>query len=158
MDIDYSAYGHCQNDCSIYGFLEYGMGTVLPYLCDDVAPDQIGAYIEENHICIAEEQRAKRGERAVSIEVNSEFIVDWLGCGCPKVDVETGEMIHDYFSANDFTAYFWLAVSLCVTVASAFLTKLLPKNKVWLKILYVVLMLVASLFISYQFIQVMMWN
>ena len=90
--------------------------------------------------------------------VNSEFIVDWLGCGCPKVDVETGEMIHDYFSANDFTAYFWLAVSLCVTVASAFLTKLLPKNKVWLKILYVVLMLVASLFISYQFIQVMMWN
>ena len=90
--------------------------------------------------------------------VNSEFIVDWLGCGCPKVDVETGEMIHDYFSANDFTAYFWLAVSLCVTVASAFLTKLLPKNKAWFKILYVVLMLVASLFISYQFIQVMMWN
>ena len=89
---------------------------------------------------------------------NSGFIVDWLGCGCPKVDVETGEMIHDYFSANDFTACFWLAVSLCVTVVSAFLTKLLPKNKVWLKILYVVLMLVASLFISYQFIQVMMWN
>ena len=27
--------------------------------------------------------------------VNSEFIVDWLGCGCPKVDVETGEMITD---------------------------------------------------------------
>ena len=90
--------------------------------------------------------------------VNSEFIVDWLGCGCPKVNAETGEMIHDYFSANDFTACFWLAVSLCVTVVSAFLTKLLPKNKVWLKILYVVLMLVASLFISYQFIQVMMWN
>ena len=90
--------------------------------------------------------------------VNSEIIVDWLGCGCPKVDVETGEMIHDYFSANDFTAYFWLAVSLCATVVSAFLTKLLPKNKVWMKILYIVLMLVASLFISYQFIQVMMWN
>ena len=90
--------------------------------------------------------------------VNNEIIVDWLGCGCPKVDAETGEMIHDYFSANDFTACFWLAVSLCVTVASAFLTKLLPKNKVWMKILYIVLMLVASLFISYQFIQVMMWN
>ena len=90
--------------------------------------------------------------------VNNEIIVDWLGCGCPKVDAETGEMIHDYFSANDFTACFWLAVSLCVTVASAFLTKLLPKNKVWLKILYVILMLAASLFISYQFIQVMMWN
>ena len=90
--------------------------------------------------------------------VNSEIIVDWLGCGCPKVDSETGEMIHDYFNANDFTAYFWLIVSLCVTVASAFLTKLLPKNKVWLKILYVVLMLAVSLFISYQFIQVRMWN
>lgn len=90
--------------------------------------------------------------------VNSVFIVDWLGCGCPKVDAETGEMIHDYFSANDFTAFFWLAVSLFVTVASAFLTKLLPKNKIWLKILYVVLMFAVSLFISYQFIQVMMWN
>ena len=90
--------------------------------------------------------------------VNSVFIVDWLGCGCPKVDAETGEMIHDYFSANDFTAFFWLAVSLFVTVTSAFLTKLLPKNKIWLKVLYVVLMFAVSLFISYQFIQVMMWN
>ena len=90
--------------------------------------------------------------------VNSEIIVDWLGCGCPKVNVETGEMIHNYFSANDFTAYFWLAVSFCVTAVSAFLTKLLPQNKVWLKILYVVLMLAVSLFISSQFTQVMMWN
>ena len=90
--------------------------------------------------------------------VNNEIIVDWLGCGCPKVDTETGEMIHDYFSANDFTACFWLTVSLCVTVVSAFLTKRLPKNKVWLKILYVILMLAVSLFISYQFVQVMMWN
>ena len=90
--------------------------------------------------------------------VNNEMIVDWLGCGCPKVDTETGEMIHDYFSANDFTACFWLIVSLCVTVVSAFLTKRLPKNKIWLKILYVILMLAVSLFISYQFVQVMMWN
>ena len=90
--------------------------------------------------------------------VNNEMIVDWLGCGCPKVDVETGEMIHDYFSANDFTSYFWLAVSLCVTVVSAFLTKRLPKNKIWLKILYVVLMLAVSLFISSQFTKVIMWN
>ena len=90
--------------------------------------------------------------------VNSEIIVDWLGCGCPKVDAETGEMIHDYFSANDFTACFWLAVSLCVTVASVFLTKLLSKNKVWLKILYVILMLAVSLLFSYLFILIMMWK
>ena len=90
--------------------------------------------------------------------LNKAIIVDWLGCGCPKVDAETGEMIHGYFSANDFTSFFWLAISLCVTAVSAFLSKLLPENKVWLKILYVVFMLAASLFISYQFIQAMMWN
>lgn len=90
--------------------------------------------------------------------INNEFIVDWLGCGCPKIDAETGETVSDYFDANTFTACFWLVVSACVTVAAAFLTKLLPKGKAWLKTLYVVSMLAVSLFVSYEFGQVMMWN
>ena len=38
---------------------------------------------------------------------NQAFIVDWFGCGCPKVD-ELGNIIHPDFNANDFTALFWL--------------------------------------------------
>lgn len=90
--------------------------------------------------------------------LNSEIIVDWLGCGCPKVDIETGEVTNSNFNANDFTACFWLAVSVCVTVISAFLSKLLPRNKRWLKLLYIALMLVVSLFISYLFDKAMMWD
>lgn len=90
--------------------------------------------------------------------VNREFLVDWLGCGCPQVDTETGEIIENNFNANDFTAYFWLFVSLCVTVISAFLTKLLPKNKIWLKVLYVAFMLAVSLLLSYRFTRTMMWD
>ncbi len=90
--------------------------------------------------------------------VNRELIVEWLGCGCPQVDTETGEIIENSFNANDFTACFWLFVSLCVTTISAFLTKLLPKDKTWLKVLYVVCMLAVSLLISYLFTRSMMWN
>ncbi len=90
--------------------------------------------------------------------VNREFIVNWLGCGCPQVDIETGEIIENSFNANVFTAYFWLFVSFCVTSISVFLTKLLPKNKIWLKVLYVVFMLSVSLLISYLFTQSMMWS
>lgn len=90
--------------------------------------------------------------------VNSEFIVDWLGCGCPQFDSETGEIIENNFNANDFTACFWLFVSFCITTISGFLTKLLPKNKIWLKVLYVVFMLTVSLLISRQLTKSMMWE
>ena len=54
--------------------------------------------------------------------LNSAILVDWLGCGCPKVDA-SGEMIHDYFSANDFTRIFWLVITVGVTVLSGVLSK-----------------------------------
>lgn len=88
---------------------------------------------------------------------NQAFIVDWLGCGCPKMD-EFGNMITPDFNANDFTAVFWGLISLCVTVAAVLLSRKIPKGKWWLRILYVVGMLVVSLLISYQFVQMMMWN
>ncbi len=88
---------------------------------------------------------------------NQAFIVDWLGCGCPKVD-ELGNTITPDFNANDFTALFWGFITICVTVAAVFLSRKISKGKWWLRILYVVGMLTVSLLISYQFIQMMMWK
>lgn len=87
---------------------------------------------------------------------NQHFIVDWLGCGCPVID-EAGNVVENNFNANDFTALFWLFVSACVTAISAFLAKRIPKEKVWLRVLYIVGMLVLSILITYQFCQMMMW-
>ena len=89
--------------------------------------------------------------------VNQHFIVDWLGCGCPVID-EAGNVVENNFNANDFTALFWLFVSACVTAISAFLSKIIPKEKVWLRVLYIVGMLVLSILITYQFCQMMMWK
>ena len=89
--------------------------------------------------------------------VNQYVIVDWLGCGCPVMD-ESGNMVTSNFNANDFTAWFWLFVSACVTVISGFLSKRISKEKIWLRALYIVGMLAASLLITYQFCQMMMWN
>lgn len=88
---------------------------------------------------------------------NQQFFVKWFGCGCPKVD-ELGNIIHPDFNANDFTALFWLFVSICVTVISLLLSKRIPKEKIWLRILYIIGMLAASLLIAQQFCQMMMWN
>ena len=89
--------------------------------------------------------------------VNQQFIVDWLGCGCPVID-ELGNMVENNFNANDFTALFWLFITVCVTVISMFLSKRIPREKLWLRILYMAGMFAISLFISYQFIQMMMWK
>lgn len=88
--------------------------------------------------------------------VNQQFIVDWLGCGCPKTD-EAGNILHSYFNANDFTVCFWFFISAFVTVISAFLSRRILNRRVE-KVLYVVCVFVISLFISYVFIQLMMWN
>ena len=88
---------------------------------------------------------------------NQAFIVDWLGCGCPKMD-EFGNMITPDFNANDFTALFWEFIAICVTVAAVLLSRKISKDKWWLRILYVVGMLTVSLLITDQFIQMMMWN
>ena len=89
--------------------------------------------------------------------VNQQFIVEWFGCGCPVLD-EFGNMVENNFNVNDFTALFWLFVSICTTIISVLLSKRILKETLWLRVLYVVGMLVASLFISYQFYQMMMWN
>ena len=89
--------------------------------------------------------------------LNSNMLVKWLGCGCPKVDA-SGEMIHDYFSANDFTAIFWTVIAIGVTILSVFLSKEIFKEKKWARILYILGMFMVSLFVAYMMIQSMMWN
>ena len=88
---------------------------------------------------------------------NQQFIVEWFGCGCPVLD-EFGNMVENNFNANDFTALFWLFVSICTTVISVLLSKRILKEMVWLRVVYIVGMLVVSLFITYHFYQMMMWN
>ena len=88
---------------------------------------------------------------------NQQFIVEWLGCGCPIMD-EFGNMVENRFNANDFTALFWLFISACTTIISVFLSRSIPKEKIWLRVLYVIGMLLVSLWITYQFYQMMMWK
>ena len=87
---------------------------------------------------------------------NQHFIVDWLGCGCPVID-EAGNMVENDFNANDFTALFWLVISVCVVAISVFLSKRIPKEKIWLRVLYILGMFLISLLISYHFYLMMMW-
>ena len=82
-------------------------------------------------------------------------IVDIFGCGCPKF-TEAGELITPDFNGNDFTAIFWSAISLCAAVLAAFLSKrITPK---WLRVVYVIVILLVSLLISGGFCQMMMMN
>lgn len=90
-------------------------------------------------------------------EINSKYIVEWFGCGCPKLD-EFGNYIENDFNANDFTAIFWLFITVIVTVISVFLSRRIPKNKIWLRLLYIVGMLAVSLLVARKFYYSMMWN
>ena len=88
---------------------------------------------------------------------NQQFIVEWLGCGCPVID-EFGNMVENNFNANDFTALFWLFISICATAISVLLSKRMLREKLWLRILYIIGIFLISLLIGYQFYQMMMWN
>lgn len=90
-------------------------------------------------------------------EINNKYIVKKFGCGCPKFD-ELGNIIENDFNANDFTALFWLFITVVVTMISVFLSNRIPKNKLWLKLLYIAGMLVLSLLIARKFYYSMMWN
>ena len=88
---------------------------------------------------------------------NQQFIVEWFGCGCPKLD-EFGNTISPDFNANDFTALFWLFISVCVTTISAFLSKKISKKYWWLRIVYIVGMLALSLLIASHFTRLLALN
>lgn len=88
---------------------------------------------------------------------NQQFIVKWFGCGCPVTD-EFGNMVESKFNANDFTALFWLFITICVTTISAFLSKKIPKEKIWLRVMYIIGIFLISILITYNYCQMMMWK
>lgn len=89
--------------------------------------------------------------------VNRYFIVKWLGCSCPQTDA-FGNIIPSSFNANDFTALFWLFITLCTTAISFFLCKRIPKEKLLFRILYVSGIFLISLFITHRFFLMMQWK
>ena len=86
---------------------------------------------------------------------NQAVIVDVFGCGCPKF-TEAGELITPDFNANDFTALFWTVISVCAALLAAFLSKRIPHK--WLRVVYVIAVLLLSLLISREFSQMMLWK
>lgn len=88
--------------------------------------------------------------------VNSEFIVNWLGCGCPVVD-EFGNAVQSNFNANDFTTCFWHFIVICEVALAVFISKKEIQKK-WLKLIYIVIILVVSLMIANYFSVAFMWK
>ena len=88
--------------------------------------------------------------------LNSKVLVECLGCGCPKVNA-SGEMIHDYFSANDFTRIFWLVIAVGVTVSAWVLSKKVLEKK-WVRVVYTIGIFVVSLLVMSWIVRSMMWS
>ncbi len=86
---------------------------------------------------------------------NRHFVLDWFGCGCPKVD-ELGNAIPNDFNANDFTRIFWSVIALCTVVISFFTSKGVLKT-LW-RIVYMIAVFVISLFVAAELCQMMMWK
>ncbi len=89
--------------------------------------------------------------------LNQLVIVKLLGCGCPQID-ENGNVIENYFNANDFTKIFWLFIAIASTIYAFIIANKIIKNKIILKILYVIVILIMCLLISYRLTEHMMWN
>lgn len=87
--------------------------------------------------------------------INRQYIVKWFGCGCPVYD-EFGNEVH--FNANQFTGLFWLVVCFGVTGISIIISKRIPKDKMWLRVLYVIGIVVLSAFIGYNYYRSMRWG
>lgn len=89
--------------------------------------------------------------------LNQNFLVDWLGCGCPQVN-ELGQTVYPAFDTNDFTRLFWTAVALAATVLAAILSKTIPFPKRWHRAAYVLGIFATGILIALYFIKMMMWN
>ena len=87
---------------------------------------------------------------------NQEFIVEWLGCGCPQLD-ESGNMIKNNFNANDFSRVFWAVIAVVATVISFFVSKKAINENKLIRIAYVAFVFVSAISISYMFVQSMLW-
>lgn len=87
--------------------------------------------------------------------LNTEILVKWLGCGCPKID-EHGNMITNAFNANSFTLIFWNVIAVIVVVISLFNMRHL--SKWYYKIIYILVIAAGSFFTAMKFYYSMQWN
>ena len=78
--------------------------------------------------------------------INSQFIVNWFGCGC-----------NPGFNANDFTRLFWFVASF-VTSLLSFICSKKHLSKMWIRIVYTLCVLSVTLALSILFSQSMMWK
>ena len=75
-------------------------------------------------------------------------IVDWLGCGCPRVDAQ-GNSYYAAFNANDFTEVFWYGLSgVAALLGFWFSGKVIPRKWLWLRILYLVILVAIALAVA----------
>lgn len=88
---------------------------------------------------------------------NRAYVIDWFGCSCPRVD-KTGKLVTDFFSANDFTELFWLAVALCTVLLSLIPASRVLKGRVGTRVIYHVGILAASLALCIEFTLMMQWK
>ena len=89
--------------------------------------------------------------------VNRTFLVDWLGCGCPRMD-ETGHFYTPTFNANTATYCFWLGIAALVVLRAVFLSRRIARRRWWLRAVYVAGMLGVSLWLAVIFFYSMQWN
>ncbi len=78
--------------------------------------------------------------------INSQFIVNWLGCGC-----------NPGFNANDFTRLFWFVASIVMALLSFVFSKK-HLSKIWIRVIYGLCVLALTLALSVPFCQSMMWK
>ena len=89
--------------------------------------------------------------------LNSEIIVEWLGCGCPVASTD-GILITSSFNANDFTALFWSIIALISTAISIPLSKKILADKKWVRIVYIAGIFVISVYCAFFLFHSMMWS
>ena len=78
--------------------------------------------------------------------LNQTVISDWLGCPCSE----------HKFNANTFTYIFWYFIAVCAIIISYFASKKVMNNKIFIRLVYILLIIVFSIVTAYFFIGTMM--
>lgn len=87
--------------------------------------------------------------------MNEKVIVKWLGCGCPKYDPSTGEVV-ETFNANSFTSLFWGIMALLTAVLSVVLSRKCERK--WERIVYPLFVLATALVLSWKIRVRLQWD
>ena len=82
-------------------------------------------------------------------------VVKWLGCPYFLSDV-FDNFFTSAFNAVHLAALFWLFVAVCTTAISVVLSGKVVKDKKWLRVLYIVGMLLTSLLVARRYFYIML--